>query len=113
ELCNYDVGLALEDKEADMNRNICLTNKIWAYFQAGLFILASNTDAQDMFLQEHAKNGINSALSETELAKAITTIIANKDEIRHSKQERFQSAMPYNWENECGILINKWAELSI
>ena len=41
-LSNYDVGLALEIA-TDRNRDICLTNKLLAYFQAGLFVFASDT----------------------------------------------------------------------
>jgi hypothetical protein len=47
-LSQYDVGLAIET-EKEENRKYCLANKIWAYFQSGLFILATNTLAQNQF----------------------------------------------------------------
>ena len=42
---DYDFGLALE-QEYPPNRDICLTNKIFTYLQAGLPILATPTRAQ-------------------------------------------------------------------
>ena len=54
-LCEFDVGLAIELSSADLNRDICLTNKIFAYIQAGLLILATDTSAQKQFINEHNK----------------------------------------------------------
>jgi len=45
-----DIGIALEIKETSLNRDICLTNKILAYSQAGLYVLATDTFGQRRFL---------------------------------------------------------------
>ncbi len=56
-MSDFDIGLAIEDPTADENRNICLTNKIWSYFQAGLYIVATNTLAQQQFMQLFEQHG--------------------------------------------------------
>lgn len=52
----FDIGLASENS-TPLNRNICLTNKIFTYLQAGLTIIASDTTAQKAFLNEHPEVG--------------------------------------------------------
>jgi hypothetical protein len=110
-LSRYDIGLAIEDKEADMNRNICLTNKIWAYFQAGLYIIASDTDAQTIFLQEHEGHGIGTSLTDKDLKNTFKNITARKEEIRMNSVKRFEHAKSFNWESESIILSQKWKEI--
>ncbi|SDB65073.1 hypothetical protein SAMN03097699_3043 [Flavobacteriaceae bacterium MAR_2010_188] len=96
-LCTMDLGLALENVEADRNRNICLTNKFLAYAQAGLYILATDTYGQAQFLKTldyEAGVIIRSSLKDT---------LQNLDDklLRHtSKIYRWQSAKSYSWENE-------------
>lgn len=99
-LAQYDIGLALEINSEDHNRQICLTNKIWAYFQSGLYIYASNTPAQKQFLKDHNKNGIVIKINESEMKKAIEDILVNIKQIRKHKKERFQNALNYSWEKE-------------
>jgi len=41
----YDIGLATE-VSATLNRDICLTNKIFTYLLAGMPVLATDTSAQ-------------------------------------------------------------------
>ena len=55
-LATMDIGLALENKTGDGNRDICLTNKIIAYAQAGLYIFATNTFGQSHFLKQIGSN---------------------------------------------------------
>jgi glycosyltransferase involved in cell wall biosynthesis len=52
----FDIGLALENK-APINRDICLTNKIFTYMQAGLAIIASDTAAQRDFIAKNPTAG--------------------------------------------------------
>ena len=111
ELSKYDVGLALEDKEADLNRNLCLTNKIWAYFQAGLFILASDTDAQTDLLSSHPNHGKLMSFEQKEMADTIKTTIIQKDTIRSKKEERFETAKQECWENDSMALKTEWQKI--
>ena len=108
ELSKYDIGLAIEDGTIDLNRDICLTNKIWSYFQAGLFIIASDTKAQKMFMEEHLLHGISTSLSNEILSKTFETVLKDREQIRASKITRFKNASMYNWENELKGLVKKW-----
>ena len=105
-LSRYDIGLAIENKEVDTNRDICLTNKIWAYFQAGLFILASDTKAQELFINDHEEHGVCITLEKSSIEKEIETLLKNIEIIRSGSQVRFQNAKEYCWENESLPLRN-------
>ncbi|RZK26078.1 MAG: hypothetical protein EOO43_03830 [Flavobacterium sp.] len=106
-LKEFDIGLALEDS-ANINRDICLTNKILSYLQAGLFILATNTKAQSQLLKEYNNHGIifkNSVLS---LKMELESIALKINSIRERKNERYESFLEKNWESESAILLNLW-----
>ena len=111
ELSKYDIGLAIEDGTVDSNRDICLTNKIWSYFQSGLFIIASDTKAQKMFMEEHLLHGISTSLSNEILSSSFVTVLKNKEHIRASKITRFKNALNYNWENESIALMKQWEDI--
>lgn len=107
-LAEFDIGLALEDTNADENRDICLTNKIWSYFQAGLYILATKTKAQEKFIEENKECGIIFNLSENDFKKLFQKIIDSKDLIISAKNKRYQTAINDSWENETKKLIEVW-----
>lgn len=56
-LLTCHVGLALEDKHSNYNRNLCITNKIIAYYQAGLAIIATETLGQQSFFKRFQPKG--------------------------------------------------------
>ncbi len=107
----FDIGLALEDGTVDLNRNLCLTNKIWSYYLAGLYIVATATEAQQSFLQQRPKHGTCTALSGEILGRLIGELIGNKQSIRDCRQERLETAAEEGWEHECLLLKGKWAEI--
>ena len=107
----YDVGLAIEDNTYDLNRNICLTNKIWAYFQGGLFILASDTEAQHLFIEQHTEHGICISLEKNSIVASMEKLLKDKELIRNKRDDRFEKAKLYCWENECIGLKSKWEKL--
>ncbi|HNQ26603.1 MAG TPA: hypothetical protein PKL92_01660 [Aquaticitalea sp.] len=92
-----DIGLALEDISADQNRNICLTNKIMAYAQAGLYILATDTFGQSQFL--NALDYKAGKVIGTSLKDAINQFDPNLLDI-DCKTERWQRAKAFSWDNE-------------
>jgi hypothetical protein len=112
-LSNFDVGLAIEDPAIDMNRDICLTNKIWAYFQAGLYIVASNTAAQIDFINQYSLHGVCIDLNLEGASHQISSVINNKKEIRNTTGQRLQAASLLNWENESAILKTIWEQALI
>ena len=102
-LSTMDIGLALESKNADLNRDICLTNKFLAYAQAGLYILATDTFGQRDFLDnldydagELINTGLGSTLSELEDIKL---------DIDY-KIKRWNKAKSFSWEKEQQKLIS-------
>jgi len=106
-LSEFDVGLAIEPGK-DLNNNIAVSNKIWAYLQSGLYILATNTPAQVQFLEEHTDSGLITKQNSDGFSKIISEIIKNITEIRHKKQDRFENAKKISWETESDKLIDIW-----
>ncbi|MDX1652585.1 MAG: hypothetical protein R3277_08840 [Brumimicrobium sp.] len=110
-LADFDIGLALELKSSDANRDICLTNKIFAYAQAGLYVLATDTRAQTQFINEHSLLGALYTPNTQELKNRLEFIINSINEIRKDKQTRFDYAKRLSWENESLKLIEVWENL--
>lgn len=108
ELSNYDIGLAIEDPNADSNRNICLTNKIWSYFQSGLYIVATNTDAQNIFIDQHPSHGVLCSFNAEKLKLVFVEILKNKLQLKSSRLQRYQNAASFNWEFESMGLVKQW-----
>jgi glycosyltransferase involved in cell wall biosynthesis len=115
-ICQFDVGLALELNTTDYNRQICLTNKIWSYLQAGLYILASDTPAQVKFIDEQPQCGIIFKQkipidNEFSIQTCLFYILNNIEIIRALKHNRFENAKSFSFENESKILFKIWESL--
>ncbi len=108
ELSNYDIGLALELEAADFNRNIALTNKIFAYKQAGLYILATDTKAQLAFMERYKDDGAVTEQTVGALKRTVGFIIENIESIRASKLNRFEQAKEIAFETEAQKLVALW-----
>ncbi len=97
----FDIGLALENK-VPVNRDICLTNKIITYMQAGLAIIASDTTAQKDFITKNPTIGQTYPSGDAKAMAAILSsyykdrllLTAAKNEALRLGHER------YNWEVE-------------
>lgn len=109
-LAEFDIGLAVEDYDKDFNRNLCLTNKIISYYQAGLYILASDSIAQREFLNSRTFQG-KCFKNVQEFEVELKSLYENLTTVRNDKNSRFESAKKENWENESIILSNLWATL--
>jgi glycosyltransferase involved in cell wall biosynthesis len=107
-LRNYDLGLALEDGTADLNRDLCLTNKIWSYLLAGLYILASDTSAQRRFMDEHPGHGACVPLTADRLRPLLAKLAGDKSTIRADAPLRFAQASTVAWESESAKLTTLW-----
>ncbi len=113
ELSNYDIGLALEFNNSELNRQICLTNKIISYLQAGLFIFATDTDAQKQFMynvQNH-NVGVLCGQSKQELTECLEKIIEYPYKVYRYKDERFNTGKKFCWEKEKSKLNCIWTKL--
>ncbi len=97
----YHVGLALE-VEKTVNRQICLTNKLFVYLCSSLAIIATDTEAQKAFLEKNTQIGVyyNSgdayALSSVILKYKEQPSLLNK----HRKEATLLAETRLNWEYE-------------
>ena len=110
-LALYDIGLAIEPGK-DLNNELALSNKMLAYFQSGLYILASNTKAQERFITEHPEHGMLTSLSSEDLKRAIQKLIDQKQSLRASSNARYETAKKYDWEHESEKLTRIWEEMN-
>lgn len=103
----YDIGLALEPGK-DFNNKIALSNKMLAYAQAGLFILASNTPAQDEFLQKSNLDYVQTDLNQNTLFSVLTSLVESRSEIRSRRKFRHLNGKVFDWSNNSDLLLNTW-----
>jgi glycosyltransferase involved in cell wall biosynthesis len=95
----FDIGVAAEP-HVPLNRNICLTNKLFTYIQCGLAVAASNTLAQVAFFEKHPLSGELYA-NETELSAILTSYHHNREAMKKAKQDAYESGRHnLNWETE-------------
>ena len=103
----FDIGLATENS-TPLNRDICLTNKIFSYMQAGLAIVASDTTAQKQLLAEYPaigklylKNNFKS------LADTLGFYHIHRNELFEARRAALTVAKSkLNWENESTKFLN-------
>lgn len=111
ELAKHDIGLALEFDNADLNRQLCLTNKIIAYAQAGLYILATDTPAQQQFMEEHNGCGTICKQNAAGIKDGLMVIYKGIEELRKSRIMRFEKGKELAWEKESKKLVEMWRGL--
>lgn len=102
-----DIGLASEPGFS-INNELALSNKIFTYLQAGLAIIASDTQAQQSFLTEHSYVG---ALYPKKNAQAVADVLADYNGNRHKLFAARQASLKLgleqlNWENESVKFLN-------
>jgi glycosyltransferase involved in cell wall biosynthesis len=97
----HHIGLALES-ENTINRNICLTNKLFSYMMAGLAIIASDTYAQKFFLDNN--KGIGNYYHKGdigELACLLKGYQSNPEILKAHRANSLKLASEkFNWEEE-------------
>ena len=104
-LCDFDIGVAC-DVPLNINRDLALTNKLIVYAQAGLFILATHTKAQDRFLQESVLEYVQVDPDIESYKNVLFTLISKKKEIENTRVNRFNNALKFCW-NENSILLKE------
>jgi len=97
--CQYDIGLAAETP-FPLNRNICLTNKLFTYIQSGLAVIASATTAQKGFFNQFPKAGILYR-NDDEFADALKVYQTNRVLLLQTKEHNYLTGQnSLNWEIE-------------
>lgn len=103
----FDIGIASETAST-VNRDICLTNKIFTYLQCGLVVIASDTRAQALFLQQYPDTGsLYLKTNESSLVEALDHYLKNPDELYRVRLANYQLGQTtLNWENERTKFVN-------
>lgn len=107
-LAFFDVGLSLDMSRVDLNRDIALTNKIYAYAQAGLYVLATNTKAHKWFIENYAWGGVLTGQTSSHIRNSIIALIKNKQYIREQALLRYYKSKNLSWENQSHQLLEVW-----
>lgn len=103
----FDVGLATE-LATPLNRSICLTNKIFTYLIAGNCILASDTTAQQDFLNSNKGIGLLYKNNDVaDLAEKINHLYNDSSFIKQCKDKAYSLALSdLNWDKESKKLLD-------
>lgn len=107
----HHIGLALET-ESTINREICLTNKLFTYLSGGLAIIATDTLAQKQFLDAYSEIGYYYTKGNVvELAELILKYQNNPELMQQHRLSALKLASEImNWEEEQKkflVLINQ------
>ena len=104
QLGQHHIGLALETGTT-RNRQLCRTNKLFCYPLAGCLTLASDTNAQRQFMEEHPEAGVVFANDE-ELRSILQSWHSNPSELVSKRKTAWQLAHDtLHWETESKKLI--------
>jgi glycosyltransferase involved in cell wall biosynthesis len=110
-LAKYDIGLAIEP-DKDVNNSIAISNKINAYMQAGLFVVASNTKAQSLWINEMRDFGcIVDLKNRDEMTNLLTNCFNDLFQIRANAINRYRQGQNFSWENESKKLLQLWQKV--
>jgi len=100
-----DLGMASEESKP-LNRNICLTNKLFIYIQSGLAVLASNTAAQQSFLKKFSTVG-KLYNNKNELEEVLINHQKNRAALYLTKKQNFDLGQnELNWDIESKKFLN-------
>ncbi len=112
ELKKYDIGLALEISKNDYNRELTVTNKIYAYLLSGLYVFATNTKGHEVLLKDSPNFGLICGQNAEDMKKSLLKVSDNIDLIRQNKKMRYEYSQNYAWENEKLKLKEAWESLN-
>lgn len=103
----FDIGIASEIS-TPWNRNICLTNKIFTYINAGLGVLASDTLAQKKLLEDYPGMGFIYNKNEiSTLIDCLNTYINQPEVLKNQKKQALSYCNNHlNWEIEKEKFLN-------
>ena len=105
----HDVGLALERAEP-INRDLCLTNKLFTYLTAGIPSVATDTTGQRS-VGEDIPQAVRlvPAGDPAAFAREAAFLLDAGDRARRAASDAAESR--YNWEAEQSTLLALWAEV--
>jgi glycosyltransferase involved in cell wall biosynthesis len=103
---NFDIGLALESN-ISINRNLCVTNKVFSYLSSGLAIIGTDTDGQkEIFSHFPGAVRICGIDNKEDLATAMLFYICHPEKLEDAKRAAQKAAATrFNWEQESQKLL--------
>ena len=103
----FDVGLALE-QPLSLNRDVCLTNKIFSYLLAGNAIAATATAGQRPIVESIGKAGFPYAPGDIDaLANGLRRWSQDRRQLQHARWEAWSwGADAFNWDIEKKKLLD-------
>jgi glycosyltransferase involved in cell wall biosynthesis len=103
----FDIGMATETG-VPLNRDICLTNKIFTYIQCGLVMIASDTQAQTLFMEQYPGTGkLYQKNNLQSLTDCISFYLQNPDALYQTRLQNYQLGQTeLNWETESHKFLN-------
>lgn len=109
---SYDIGMCTEVPYC-LNREYCLTNKVFTYLLCGNALLLSDTTAQRRFLQDYAGVGsLYASQSSESLAAELKKYYENPEILqKHKSQARSVAKAKLNWELESINFLQKIDDL--
>ncbi len=110
----HHIGLCTEDAKT-LNRNLCLTNKIFTYMLGKNVLLLSNTNAQKAFWEVNQDIGQIIELGNPEQIRAVLQMYQDdRDLLEKHRIESLRLAQEkYNWESESKKLIDFYQEFLV
>jgi hypothetical protein len=112
QLAHFDVGLAIEPGK-DLNNELALSNKVFAYLQAGLFVLATDTIEQKRFIEELQSQGVLFKKKFEDVEKILLQLHQNIENIRSDRFNRFYLSKSISWENTRSDLGLIWTNFKL
>ncbi|WP_316736062.1 hypothetical protein [Pedobacter aquatilis] len=110
-LRNFDIGLALE-LTVPVNRDICITNKIFQYFNAGLAVVATPTTGQKS-VTEQAEDACTLFTANSDLNK-LKSWTENREKLEYAKTvARIAAKEIFDWTIEKKKLIEMIKQIKI
>jgi len=100
-IARHDVGLALEESTPE-SRRLTITNKILQYLNAGLAVLASDTEGQKEVFARNSRIGALVRLhSAASIRSGLRDLLRSRETLRECQtQARSLALGHYNWEQE-------------
>ena len=102
----HDIGLALE-QPTTLNRDICVTNKLFVYMLAGLAVVATETRGQrDLLLRHDTGARLYPPGDAAALAAALRALLRTPGALEDARARAFAAACgPFAWEHEAERLV--------
>lgn len=107
QLAKFDAGLAIEPGK-DLNNELALSNKVFAYLQAGLFVLATDTIEQKRYLEQMHDAGVLVKKNFENAEEVLLQLQEDIVKLRTNMVDRFQNAKSLSWENSSSDLAKIW-----